>query len=108
MPAFNARDLLELPELWVMLAPGEAGPRNENTPMGIECILVTHHPPFLPTCIVFDGLRLYRTGKLYAGYIEYRTRDLENENAPRARLILCAHRHTHKLGPGNENKNGER
>ncbi|KAK3493219.1 hypothetical protein B0T13DRAFT_403740, partial [Neurospora crassa] len=108
VPAFNARDLLELPELWVTLAPGEAGPRNVDTPMGKECILVTHHPPFLPTCVVFDGLRLYRTGKPYAGYIEYRTRDLDNENASRVRLILCVHRHRHKLGPGNESKNGER
>ncbi|KAK3485075.1 hypothetical protein B0T13DRAFT_492249 [Neurospora crassa] len=82
VPAFNARDLLELPELWVTLAPGEAGPRNVDTPMGKECILVTHHPPFLPTCVVFDGLRV--------------------------RLILCVHRHRHKLGPGNESKNGER
>ncbi|KAK3490919.1 uncharacterized protein B0T23DRAFT_454576 [Neurospora hispaniola] len=108
VPAFNARDLLELPELWIQLAPGEAGPRNGDTPMGKEGIFVTNHPPFLPTCIVFDGLRLYRTGKLYAGYIEYRTRDLENENASRVRLILCVHRHPHKLGPGNGNKNGER
>ncbi|EGZ70760.1 hypothetical protein NEUTE2DRAFT_69219 [Neurospora tetrasperma FGSC 2509] len=108
VPAFNARDLLELPELWVQLAPGEAGPRNGDTPMGKGGIFVTNHPPFLPTCIVFDGLRLYRTGKLYAGYIEYRTRDLENESASRVRLILCVHRHPHKLGPGNGNKNGER
>lgn len=107
VPAFNEEDLLELPELWIQVAPGKAGPANEDTPMGKEGRIVTSHPPFLPICIVFDGLRLYRAGKLYAGYIEYRTDDLEYENAPRARLILCVHRHGRKLGQGNGSTYGE-
>ena len=91
---FNFRDLLRLPFLWITGAPGDARP-SEYEPVGIEGREVINHPPFLPECIVFHGMKLYRTGRLYAGYIEYRTNDQNSKNSVKGRLLLYADRQPH-------------